>query len=244
MFLLKKIVAALILPPAGPLLVAATGLWLCRHRPRFGHVLVALGLGMLLLFSTPWIASELLRSLQVAPPPTPEQLAKAQAIVVLGGGTYRNAPEYGGDTVGATGLERLRYGAHLARRTGLPVGVSGGAPLGGTPEAESMREVLETDFQVAVRWTETASRDTNENAALLAPQLGKAGITRIVLVTHASHMRRAQAAFEKHGLTVVPAATGYAPPFRGDVLHWLPNASALRNSQIALHEWLGILAAL
>lgn len=243
MFLLKKIVAALVLPPAGPLLVAATGLWLCRRRPRFGHVLVALGLGMLLLFSTPWIASELLRSLPVVSPPTPEQLAKAQAIVVLGGGSYQNAPEYGGDTVNAAGLERLRYGAHLARRTGLPVGLAGGAPMGGTPEAELMREVLETDFRVAVRWTETASRDTNENAAFLAPQLGKAGVTRIVLVTHASHMRRAQAAFEKHGLTIVPAATGYAPPFRGDVLHWLPNASALNSSQIALHEWLGILAA-
>ncbi len=243
MFLLKKIVAALMLPPAGPLLVAAAGLWLCRRRPRIGHILVALGLGMLLLFSTPWIASELLHSLHDEPPPRPEQLAKAQAIVVLGGGTYHGAPEYGGDTVSATGLERLRYGAQLARQTGLPVGVTGGAPMGGRAEAESMREVLETDFRVAVRWVETASRDTSENAAFLAPQLGRAGVTRIVLVTHASHMRRARAAFEKHGLTVTPAATGYAPPFRSDVLHWLPNASALKSSQIALHEWLGILAA-
>jgi uncharacterized SAM-binding protein YcdF (DUF218 family) len=242
MFLLKKILAALILPPTGPLLLAAIGLWLSRHRPRFGHFLIALGLGTLVLLSTPWIANELLRSLQNTLPPAPEQLAGSQAIVVLGGGTYRNAPEYGGDTVNEVELERLRYGAHLARQTGLPVGVSGGAPMGGTPEAETMRAVLETDFRVAVRWVETSSVDTRENAANIAPLLKQSGVTQIVLVTHAWHMRRAQHAFEKQGLKVVPGATRFAPPYRGDLLQWLPSGGALRNSQIALHEWLGLLA--
>jgi uncharacterized SAM-binding protein YcdF (DUF218 family) len=242
MFLLKKILAALILPPTGPLLLAAIGLWLSRHRPRFGHILIALGLGTLLLLSTPWIANELLRSLQNTLPPAPEQLANTQAIVILGGGTYRNAPEYGGDTVNEVQLERLRYGAHLARQTGLPVGVAGGAPMGGTAEAESMREVMETEFRVAVRWIETSSLDTGENAAYMAPILKQSGVSQIVLVTHAWHMRRAQHAFERQGLKVIPAATRYAPPFRGDLLQWIPSGGALRNSQIALHEWLGLLA--
>jgi uncharacterized SAM-binding protein YcdF (DUF218 family) len=243
MFLLKKILAALILPPTGPLLLAAAGLWLSRHRPRTGHFLVALGLGTLLLLSTPWIGNELLRSLYDTPPPAPEQIAKSEAIIILGGGSYRNPPEYDGDTVSEVGLERLRYGARLARQTGLPIGVTGGAPMGGTPEAESMREVLETDFRVAARWVEAASLDTRENAAFLAPILKQAGVTRIVLVTHAWHMRRAQALFENQGLVVVPAPTRYAPPIQDGILPWLPNAGGLKNSQIALREWLGILAA-
>jgi len=244
MFLLKKILAPLMLPPAGPLLLALLGLMLARRRPRLGYSLVALAVATLWVLSTPWIANEMLRSLQNATPPTPEQLARAQAIVILGGGSYRDAPEYDGqDTANEVTLERLRYGARLARATGLPVAITGGAPSGGTPEAELMREVLQTDFGVASRWLETASRDTHENAALLAPQLRQAGVKEIVLVTHVWHMRRAQAAFEKQGLAVLPAPTRFTQPFRGVFLHWIPGAGALRNSSLALHEWLGLLAS-
>lgn len=244
MFLLKKIVAALILPPAGPLLLAFLGLWLARHRPRLGHALIALAVATLWLLSTPWVANELLRSVQTGMPPTPEQLASTQAIVVLGGGSYRKAPEYGGhDTVNDIALERLRYGARLSRATGLPVAIAGGAPLGGTPEAETMREALVADFGVTPRWMETTSRDTAENAALLAPALKAAGIARIALVTHAWHMRRAEDAFARQGFSVLPAPTRYAPPFYGDLSQWLPDATAMRNSMLAMHEWLGLLAA-
>lgn len=241
MFLLKKIFAALILPPISLLLLALFGLWLARRRPRLGSALAVLGLCVLLLLATPWVANELLRSLQVAPPPTPAELGEAQAIVILGGGAYRDAPEYGSDVVNDFGLERLRYGARLARQTGLPVAITGGAPSGGTPEAAVMRDAMETDFRVAVRWLETESLDTRENATLLSPQLKSAGVTRIALVTHAWHMRRARNLFEQQGLTVVPAATGYAPALHDEIVEWLPGAKALRKSQIALHEWLGLL---
>lgn len=243
MFLLKKILAPLMLPPGGLLLLAALGLALARRRPRLGYTLVALAVATLWALSTPWVANELLRSLQGAMPPTPEQLARAQAIVILGSGTYRNAPEYDGrDTANEKMVERLRYGARLARATGLPVALTGGAPLGGLSEAEIMHEALQTDFGVTSRWLEPRSRDTNENAALLTPRLKQDGIGEIILVTHAWHMRRAQAAFEKQGLAVLPAPTRFAPPFRGDVLQWVPQAMALHNSSIALHEWLGLLA--
>lgn len=241
MFLLKKVLTALILPPTGPVLLAAAGLWLSRRRPRLGHFMIALSLATLVALSIPWVANQLLRSLQNAPPPIPEELAGAKAIVVLGGGNYAAAPEYGADTVNAITLERLRYAAKLARETGLPVAVAGGAPDGGMPESEAMREALATDFGIATRWVESASNDTGENAAFLAPMLKQAGVTRIVLVTHAWHMRRARLAFEKQGLTVVPGPTRFAteaPASR----RWLPAASALHGSQIALHEWLGLLA--
>lgn len=241
MFLLKKVLAALILPPTGPLLLAAIGLWLSRRRPRLGHFVVALGLATLLALSLPWVATPLLCSVQNAPPPNPEELAGAQAIVILGGGNYLDAPEYGTDTVNALTLERLRYGARLAHQTGLPVAVTGGAPSGGLPEGEAMRETLATDFRITARWVESSSKETGENAAFLAPLLKQAGITRIVLVTHAWHMRRAQVAFEKQGLTVVPGPTRFATE-TATSLRWLPSAVALHNSQIALHEWLGLLA--
>ncbi len=240
MFLLKKFLAAIVLPPLGPVLLALFGLWLARRRPKPGHTLIALGLGALLLLSMPWTANALLRGLENTPPIAPDDLAEVQAIVILAGGKFRDAPEYGSDTVNAFTLERLRYGARLARESGLPVAVAGGAPGGGIPEGELMREALATDFGVTARWVETRSRDTAENAEFLVPPLKDASVGRIALVTHAWHMRRARAAFEKYGLEVVPAPTSFQSEGRN---RWLPSISDLRRSRIALHEWLGLLAA-
>jgi hypothetical protein len=39
--------------------------------------------------------------------------------------------EYGGDTLGRLTLERVRYGARVAKKTGLPVLVAGGSVLVG-----------------------------------------------------------------------------------------------------------------
>lgn len=239
MFLLKKLLAALVLPPTSLLLLALVGLWLARRRPRAGHAVIAIAVGSLLLLSTPWVANGLLSSLEGSPPITREELGRAEAIVILGAGTYHDAPEYGGDTVNELALERLRYGARLARVSGLPVAVTGGAPGGGRPEGESMREALEDDFGVSVRWMETESRDTAENAAFLAPMLKDAGIRRIALVTHAWHMPRARELFERNGMEVLPAPTHFTTSSPGAYGPWLPSASGLRMSYFALHEWLG-----
>jgi uncharacterized SAM-binding protein YcdF (DUF218 family) len=240
MFLLKKILAALVLPPSGPLLLALLGFVLARRRPRLGYSVVALAVATIAILSVPWVANSLLRSLEDTVPPTMDQVGRTQAIVILGGAIYRRAPEYDGkDTVSEFALERVRYGARLARASKLPIALAGGIPpAGDTSEAAIMQEVLQTDFGLASRWLETQSLDTWENAAFLAPRLKEAGVREITLVTHAWHMRRAQAAFEKQGLSVLPAPTRFTPVYRGII----PRAESLRNSSLALHEWLGLLA--
>ena len=212
MFVLKKILSALILPPLGPLLAIILGLLLWRRLPRLGRWLAWCGTLALISLSMPLVGHMLLASTEGAPPLYPPLARQAQAIVVLGGGTDYSAPEYGGDTVGRYALERLRYAARLARQLKLPLLVSGGAPFGGTAEALLMKEVLENDFGVAVRWTESSSADTHDNALNSASILHKAGIRRVVLVTHASHMRRAQAEFAQAGLDGTPYPRRPASP--------------------------------
>ena len=243
MFLIKKLVASLLLPPASLALLTLLGLWLSRRHPRFGGMAIGTAALLLLLLSQPWVAHRLATSLDIPPPVTGEQMAQAQAIVILGGGIYRQAPEFGDDdTVSGSSLERLRYGALLARQSGLPVLVTGGAPFGGQPEAFVMKKVLESEYRQSVRWTETASRDTAENAANSYAILHQAGIVRIVLVTHAFHMRRAELQFRRQGLDVIPAPLGYnTAPALPETL--LPSAAALEVSSRVLREWLGILAA-
>lgn len=246
MFLLKKLLAALILPPTGPLLLALCGLWLTRAtKSRLwrngGFTLASLSLLGLLLLSLPVVGRALMAPLEPHAPISPAQLRQVQAIVILGGGSYHAAPEYGGDTVSHATLERLRYGVRLARASGLPLLVTGGAPFGGRPEGESMREALEQDFGVKVRWVESVSRDTAENASLSAPLLKAAGITRIALLSHGWHLPRAIPLFEREGLAVIPAPTLFSTGSPSLFESLLPG-DGLGLSRMALHEYLGRLA--
>ncbi len=242
MFLLKKLLTAVLLPPTGPVLLALFGLWLARtarsQRWRNGGARLAmLSLFGLLVLSLPVVGNALLASLESHPPITQAQLRRVQAIVILGGGSYFGAPEYGGDTVGNATLERVRYGARLARESRLPLLVTGGAPLGGRPEGELMKAVLEDEFGVPVRWVEAASRDTEESASLSAQLLKPRGVTRIALLSHGWHLPRAIPLFEKQGFEVTPAPMGFSTAPPPALASFLPGG--LGNSSKALHEYLG-----
>ena len=237
-----NLIGTFLLPPLSLLLIAALGLWLWHSRPLIARVLLAASFGSLWLLSTPYFAEALLHGLEGKPFVNDTRRPQAEAIVVLGGGTYFHAPEYGGDTANKDTLERLRYAAKLYRETLKPILVTGGAPLGNsTSEAEQMKQVLEHEFNVPVQWTEGASDNTLENARLCRQLLKQAGIARIYLVTQAWHMPRAVQVFDAAGLQVVPAPTGYTTRYRTDLLAFVPNAYALRDSRIFLHELIGML---
>jgi len=237
-FAVKKLLTALVLPPTGLLLVAIAGLALGRVRPRLGQALAWAGLLGLTLLSLPLVSYGLQRLVAVSPAIDLAQTGQAQAIVILGGGVRRAAAEYGGDTLGRLTLERVRYGAWLARRVKLPVLVTGGVVYGGTPEAVLMKNALEQEFGIKVRWVEPRSRNTHENAVDSTAILSASGIRSVVLVAHSFDMRRAMAEFEAAGLQVIPAPTGIPNATSDSPLEWLPSVSALQGSYYALYELL------
>lgn len=239
-FLLKKIVSSLILPPTSLVLLAFVGLWLSRKHPKTGRALAALSLATLIIFSLPVTGNVLLQGLETAPPISEAQLKEIQAIVILGGGNNSQAPEFGyEDTANRWTLERLRYGAYLQHQTNKPILVTGGAPFGGRAEANAMAETLQRDFHAKDIWTEDQSKDTAENAAYSAAILKQHGIERIAVISQAWHLPRASKLFEQQGLTVYPAPTGYTHEDNESIIRWLPKASALDKSSIALKEYLG-----
>jgi uncharacterized SAM-binding protein YcdF (DUF218 family) len=234
----RKVLAALVLPPIGPLALAVAGAALLGRRPRLGRALLWSGLGLLVALSTSVVAGGLLRLVNDSPQVTLAQARSAQAIVILGGGVRPNAREYGGDTVGRLTLDRVRYGAMVARATGLPVLVTGGATHRTRAEAEVMREVLEREFGVPVRWSEDRSRNTHENAQFTAARLEKEGVKRVVLVAHGFDMRRARAEFTAAGLEVVPAPTFVPGEGSFELTDLIPSVGALQASYYALYELL------
>jgi uncharacterized SAM-binding protein YcdF (DUF218 family) len=246
---LKPILTALVLPPAGPLLLALAGLVLLAARRRVAGLLVGLGgLAALWLASCNAVGIWLAQALLPLPPPlAPAQLQDVQAIVVLGGGVLREAPEYGASQPSAHTLARLRYGAWLARASGKPVAFAGGVgwASAGTdmaPEGEVARRTAQ-EWGLALRWVDARSRDTAENAQEMRRLLGAEGVQRVALVTDAWHMPRSVLAFRAVGFQVTPAPTGFAAARTRPLLEWLPSAEGLSLSRQVLREWVGLRVA-
>ncbi|MCW9023474.1 MAG: YdcF family protein [Gammaproteobacteria bacterium] len=245
-FFIVKILGQLAMPPGPMLILMVTGLLLLRRYQRAGRILLATGFTLLLLFTLPLVSKLLIMNLENTPALSQETLGQsdAKAIIVLGGGSYLNAPEYGEDTVGSATLERIRYGAYLQKKSQLPVLVTGGQVYSWikTTEADNMKRVMTSQLQVPVKWTETRSRNTWENALYSREVLKENDIKKIILVTHAIHMKRAIMCFEAAGFEVTPAPLGFhSEGGLFTIFNLIPDAGAMSRIKQALHEILGIL---
>ncbi len=241
------IVKALLLPCSSLLLLSLIGLFRLLRNKKLGLTLLLSSLLGLYALSMP-IISNYLAGLLETPSRfelTPLVQKKYQAIVVIGSGLRSNSYEYGDAmTINSRTLERLRYAATLGRKTGLPILVSGGQVFKQNEPSESvlMAEILEKEFNIAVRWQEGRSRNTAENALYSHALLQTLNINRIILVTHAFHMPRALTAFEQLGFDVQPAPTGYFSTGQGlDLFSFIPSAQALTVSSFVFHEYLGLI---
>jgi uncharacterized SAM-binding protein YcdF (DUF218 family) len=234
----RALAKAILLPPAGPLLLAIVGLAILGRRPRAGRALALIGVLSLAAFSMPAVSVLLVNALDATPAFDPARPSGAQAVVILGSGVRRDAA-YGGDTLGRHTLERVRYGARVARQTSLPVLVSGGSVFGGDTEASLMKRALEDEFGVPVRWAEDRSRTTHENAVMSAAVLRANGIDQVILVVHAPDVRRATAEFKAAGIATVAAPIGIASAEFHSLFDFMPSLSGLTDSYYALYEILG-----
>ena len=247
---LARILETLLLPPGILFLLIAAGLLISRSRPRLGRGIAGGALLLLYLLSIPAVASRLIGTLEERWPALDERQlhdSRARAIIVLAGGRKANAPEYGGDTVSHLSLTRLRYAAWLHRRTGLPVVAAGGIVLSASrlSEAELIARVLREEFGIDDVLIEDRSRTTRENARNVRRLLEHRELTPVYLVTHAFHMPRAVTSFRNAGVPVIPAPTAFTnlPGRSGNhrILDYLPQATALQTSWLALHEYAGML---
>jgi uncharacterized SAM-binding protein YcdF (DUF218 family) len=250
------VLAALVLPPLPFFLLILVGARLILPRRGLGWLIILISIAGLWLSACAgtgqWLTQFVLKPPAAISAEGIAELkaavkAKEQiAIVVLGGGAERLAPEYGVANLAAPSLERLRYGLWLSREIGAPVAFSGGLGWGqadGQPEAQTAGRVASHDFGQQLKWLEDQSHDTRENALRTVPVLKQAGITRILVVTHGWHMPRAQKAFEQAagGVKIQPAPMGLARRAGNPVLDWLPTVEGYASVNRALRELLGLL---
>lgn len=117
--------------------------------------------------------------------------------------------------------------------------VSGGDPSNvGKTEAAVYGDILlrmGVDRDDLMR--EAHSMNTWQNAQFVQPMLNAYAPQRVVLVTSAMHMRRAQTFFEHFGIDALLVRADYV----GSRFTWLPNSQSLMLTDAALHEYAGVL---
>ena len=244
---LRPFLTGLVMPPTAPLLLIFLGLILIARRPRWGRILIGVGAGALWLLSCNavglWLNSYLLPTYPMA---SAEKLrvGEVQAIVVMGGGIEMDLPD-GVSQLKKGALDRLRQGVQLARATNIPLMFTGGKGWGtknsAETEAEVASRVAKDAFGLSLRWQESASRDSLENAQNTYKLLSAEGVKRIALVTDSWHMPRSLKHFEKVGFVVTPAPMGQPTNSLDPILQWLPTPGALEISRNVLREKLALL---
>ena len=187
-------------------------LWRKRVETRKRLLLVTIPFVALGIACLPFVGYLAIGSLEWRYPPQDALPEGTEVIVVLGGSirpTSDTVPEV---ELGAETLLRCLHAARLHRQ-GKPckIVVSGGRvdpDVPGPALAQAMRDFLVGQgVPAGDLMMEDQSRTTSENAALTKKLLSERGISKIVLVTSASHMQRAEYCFRAGSRSLPRLAT-------------------------------------
>lgn len=104
-----------------------------------------------------------------------------------------------------------------------------------------MFNVLESEYNIPVRWVETSALNTHENAIFSARILRAEGVSKVLLVSHGVDSRRARREFNAAGIEVIAAPTVIAHPGMSveTLADLVPSMGGLQGSYLALYELLG-----
>ena len=169
--------------------------------------------------------------------------SEADAIIVLGGGAAPSSNDFAGlDFSLAT--DRILTGIELGRRgLGKVLVVGGSATVEPevAPEPHLLRRWIESWGVSKLPLMDLGScRNTRDEAVRAAELAREHGWTRVLLVTSAWHLKRAEAAFRAVGLDVVPVGCDFMGTASLDrPSEWIPQAQSMVVLQIWLHEVVG-----
>jgi uncharacterized SAM-binding protein YcdF (DUF218 family) len=202
-----------------------------RSRLHRSSLLLGIGIGALAPFVLGWaIDSTTLADWLVKPLQRPDTPGLAQAIVVLGAGSYEPC----GCNLAA--LRRTELAVKLFETGRAPSVIFTGGPSPGTqgePVARSMAALarrLGVPAEAIVE--ETRATTTAENARYTSEILRERNLHSIILVTDSLHMRRAEESFRAPGLEIG----------RVSVPQVCVSSSNVDMLRYAIHEYAGWLA--
>jgi uncharacterized SAM-binding protein YcdF (DUF218 family) len=199
---------------------------------------------LLFLLSIPLTSNYLIRSVeQFQTRRLVSEVGTGDAIVVLSG-MLTSAPLAGGGFISEwIDPDRFFAGIELIKASKAPIVIFTGGKMPWTsnkPEGEVLKEYAVQFGVPAGRIILTSIvENTEDEAREVQKYLGSA--KKVILVTSAFHMHRAEALFVAHGLEVIPFPVDFKVDASSSltVLDVLPNASSLKGSEMAMREWYG-----
>lgn len=228
--LLFKILQQFLLPSVFLLVLILAGLiflWRLKKK-KAGKTLVVVGILLYYLFSITPVADLILIPLEKKYPILSERdFSKSDKIVLLLGGKES-------DVLRASEVLRI-YNTR-----DLKIIVSGANALNPSEkEAEWVKNYLiERGIAEENIILEQKSRTTFESAKNIKEMIGE---EPFFLVTSVYHLPRSMEVFQKIGTGPIPAPADFKIKGDYDILDFFPSADNLENSDLAFHEYFGIL---
>ncbi len=239
---LFKVFQEFLLPSVFVLVLILAGLiFLWKKKGKTGKVLIIIGLSLYYLFSITPVADLILLPLESKyQPVNKEALEMADKIVFLLGAKESDILR-ASEVIKISNIKNQKSPKENKFPTGqAKIIISGTNPL--NPEINEAEEVKEFLAERGVSpeniILEDKSRNTFESAKNIKEMLGD---EPFFLVTSAYHLPRGMETFRKMGLNPIPAPADFKIKKYYDILDFFPNAENLRNSDLAFHEYFGIL---
>lgn len=239
MFLLKKIVSAFLLPiPIGLFLLLIAFIYLMFNSHKKAKIFSFIALLWFVLLSFQPISDAILKPLEnthVSLQETPN----VKYVLVLGSGHKSDDDLSITSQIKMVGINRLVEGIrHYKNLENAKLIVSG---YGGYDENShaSMQEKLA--ISLGVNKEDIIRLDTPKDTKEEAIEVKKiVKNEQIILVTSASHMKRSVLLFKKEDLDVIASPTNHMA-YGSDSLSSYFSARNIRNCEIAIHEYLGLI---
>ncbi|MDC0319209.1 YdcF family protein [Verrucomicrobia bacterium] len=178
-----------------------------------------------------------------------DELPEADVVVVLGGILSGSSREPTGFNVGSA-ADRILAGLELIRLGKAEHLIVGGGSFGPSAKRES-------EYTVLKPWIESWElvdvpvshlgilANTYEEADKVASMMEGKKWETVILVTSASHMRRAEAVFRTAGVKVIPVGCDFRGNYYnpaasfGESYRFVPQSHQLQKLSLYLHEQIG-----
>ena len=215
--------------------------WGIVFRSRISGILAV---SILIICSLPIFSNKLITSLENEYMLSDASSAKtADAIVVLSGMVRTINGKNGLSYEWAEASDRIFARIELIKENKAPIMVLRGGKLPwsvGKPEGEYLRDVAIKNGVPNKNILLTKNvENTDQEAKAVAKLLNKAS-PKIILVTSAFHMPRAQKVFEAAGIKTEPFAVGFlSGAGKHTIMNFIPSAGALNQTSFFIREQIG-----
>lgn len=240
-FLVKKIAGTYFMPMPiliGITIVGAIIVWRSQKLKAFGWSVMLSGVMLLYLLSLPVLPAALHRSIiSTYRTELPDSLAY---VVVLDGGTHRNAALSPVNQINGSTLPRLMEGLRILRAYPDAFLIATGGRYGTDLSSASMIQSAAVSLGFAAEriLLEERSRDTSDQADRIASMVGNAPIA---VVSSVRHIPRVIMLFRQRGLEPTPVLSDFAYTRAPGIsfASLVPNPRHLQESTHLWYEFLG-----